>query len=370
MKRLFLILLMACVSCSEKTENPLMLVLQSEHPSISKVMDNLENHEVQILYTEIERDANGSIHFIDHSFQVNAKNYFYPASTVKLPAAVLALEWADADTLVTPHTTYSIARDSLSHSIADDVRQIFAVSDNEAYNRLYELLGRNYMNQKLRAKNITPIRLAHRLSTSEASEAKRLPLHFEGITLKRNDTLDTALKALHLNADLKGEGFIRSDSLIKEPMDFTQKNYFPLESQHNLIKRIFFPEYFNESSRFSLSTKSLEFLKEQMHTLPRNNGYDESEYFDGYGKFFLYGDTKDRIPDHIKVYNKVGYAYGTLTDTAYIVDEASGIEFLLSATILVNENGIFNDNIYEYDSIGMPFLAQLGRGIYEYEKAK
>jgi len=72
----------------------------------------------------------------------------------------------------------------------------------------------------------------------------------------------------------------------------------------------------------------------------------------------------------MKIYNKVGYAYGTLTETAYIVDEENGIDFLLSATLLVNNNGIFNDDTYEYDEIGIPFLAQLGRELYLLELEK
>ena len=62
----------------------------------------------------------------------------------------------------------------------------------------------------------------------------------------------------------------------------------------------------------------------------------------------------------------MGYAYGTLTETAYIVDKKEDIQFLLSATILVNKNRIFNDDTYEYDEIGILFLAQLGREFYEY----
>ena len=107
-----------------------------------------------------------------------------------------------------------------------------------------------------------------------------------------------------------------------------------------------------------------------MHTLPRNNGYDEKEHYDSYVKFFMYGDSKERIPEHIKIYNKVGYAYGTLTETALITDEKEDIAFLLSATILVNKNGIFNDDTYEYDEIGIPFLAQLGRELYIYERTR
>ena len=67
----------------------------------------------------------------------------------------------------------------------------------------------------------------------------------------------------------------------------------------------------------------------------------------------------------IRIYNKVGDAYGTITDVAYIKDKKNEIEFFLTATILVNENKIFNDDIYESDQIGIPFLAALGRAVLE-----
>ena len=68
-----------------------------------------------------------------------------------------------------------------------------------------------------------------------------------------------------------------------------------------------------------------------------------------------------------QIYNKVGYAFGTLTETAFIEDSKNNIRFFLSATILVNKNEIFNDDIYEYDTVGIPFLAELGRAFYELE---
>ena len=82
---------------------------------------------------------------------------------------------------------------------------------------------------------------------------------------------------------------------------------------------------------------------------------------------FIYGDKKERIPDHIRTFNKVGWAYGYLTDVSYIVDFEKGIEFFLTATISVNENQIFNDDQYEYETIGLPFLSQLGKVLYDYE---
>jgi hypothetical protein len=78
----------------------------------------------------------------------------------------------------------------------------------------------------------------------------------------------------------------------------------------------------------------------------------------------MFGDTKENIPANIKIYNKVGDAYGTLIDCAYIVDTENKVEFMVSATLLVNKDGIFNDDKYDYDAIGFPFLAELGRQLY------
>ena len=40
---------------------------------------------------------------------------------------------------------------------------------------------------------------------------------------------------------------------------------------------------------------------------------------------------------------------------------------LLSAVLYVNADGVLNDDKYEYDSIGFPFLRDLGRRVYEAE---
>jgi hypothetical protein len=40
---------------------------------------------------------------------------------------------------------------------------------------------------------------------------------------------------------------------------------------------------------------------------------------------------------------------------------------MLTATIYVNSDGIMNDDKYDYDTIGLPALYQLGQLIYQYE---
>src|SRR5678815_2494230 len=73
------------------------------------------------------------------------------------------------------------------------------------------------------------------------------------------------------------------------------------------------------------------------------------------------------IRDRVRVFNKVGWAYGFLTDISYVADFKNDIEFMLTATMYVNSDGILNDDKYDYDSVGYPFLYQLGQTIYRYE---
>ncbi len=370
--RLFLLsLFILLTACSAPDLDPIQHVLRSSHPAMLNVLHDVDKYEIQIIYTRIDTLENGEITFEDHFFRVNDSSYFYPASTVKFPMAVLALEYADQREDINSSTTYWTDPDSLRHSIDDDVRQIFAVSDNAANNRLYELLGREQVNKRMTQLGVGPFRMAHRLSAPNSSRAERDTLYFElnSDTLVLGGGMDSEIASLSMSRIRKGIGFVRDGNVVNQPMDFSRKNYFPLKTQHNLIKRIIFPQNFDEDQRPRLKHQTRAKLLHHMSTLPKEAGYDPAEYYDSYGKFFMYGDSKDPMPDHIKIYNKVGYAYGTLSETAFIHDQKEGIGFLLSATILVNEDGIFNNDHYEYDEIGIPFLAQLGREFYVYERA-
>ena len=82
----------------------------------------------------------------------------------------------------------------------------------------------------------------------------------------------------------------------------------------------------------------------------------------------MYGDNRDTIPKHIKIFNKVGEAYGFILDNAYIIDTKNKVEFILTAVVYHNNNETMNDNNYEYESISIPFLAKLGRLVYSFEQ--
>jgi len=148
MRKLLFLLVLVFFSCAEqkKYDDPIQFGLSSDAEEIQQVMQNLEAHEVQIMVT----DVNGT----DFSFQVNDSNYFYPASSVKFPIALLALEKANEIAEIDSNSRFQIEGDSIQTTIQKEVQKIFAVSDNEAYNRLFEFLGQDEINDRLRAYHI------------------------------------------------------------------------------------------------------------------------------------------------------------------------------------------------------------------------
>jgi hypothetical protein len=374
MKQLLLFIFLSSLfsSCKKEAQitQPIQQALTSKNTSIKRVIDSINKYQVQIKYTRISR-RNDSVFFKDYNFQNNPNDYFYPASTVKLPVTLLALEKLNTIDDFDLDTTFYIEGDSIVTTVAKEIIKIFAVSDNEAYNRLFEFLGQDEINSQLKKKGIKNVRIAHRLSVLDADNVTTTPLVVyinDSTTRLTEKIINKPLKPLALNNITKGKSFYDEDEiLINEPFDFSLKNYYSINAQHEVLKRVVFPEKFETEENFNLNKSQREFILNTMSSLPKDNGYTSSEYYDSYVKFFMFGDSKEAIPDYIKIYNKVGYAYGTLTDCAYINDTKNNIEFLLTATILVNENGIFNDNIYEYDSIGIPFLAALGTELYNQE---
>jgi hypothetical protein len=170
----------------------------------------------------------------------------------------------------------------------------------------------------------------------------------------------------------RGKGYYKNDTLlVKQPFEFTYKNFYSLTDQHAFLKTLLFPEHSDPKGAFNLTAEDYAFIYQYMSQLPTETSYppysSDTAYFDAYCKFLLYGQEKNPIPRNIRIFNKVGDAYGYLIDNAYIVDFENKVEFMIAAVINVNTDGIYNDGVYAYDSLGFPFFKNLGRLIYDYE---
>ena len=392
---LYLFLMSCLIGCNSETKNSRLLfeILQeSKEPIIKKVLSDLNSYEVQILFTRIHRDSLGLPKFERHTFQENSKQYFYPASTVKLPVAILALQKIrklqsqgipiKADTPFTVlYSENVIKKTDSTHpknklTIAHLIKKIFLVSDNMAFNYLFDFIGRDDANKAIHNIGITNFNLSHKFSDSvnKNSTPRFIFFNQKGDTLYNQAPIisNQKIKNTHLDGVLKGKGYVKDGTVIEEPMDFSEKNYASIVALNQILERIIFPKVFSGNEQFNIEPEDYFFLRYWMSRTPNEVTipfYDRETFFDSYCKFFIYGDKKGEMTNTTRVYNKVGLAYGTATDVAYLKDR-NGIEFFLTATILTNKNEIFNDNTYEYDQLGIPFLAALGREIYQFEKNK
>jgi hypothetical protein len=138
------------------------------------------------------------------------------------------------------------------------------------------------------------------------------------------------------------------------------------------LQSVLFPESVPPRQRFNLDKDDYLFLYRYLSQFPSETSYpkyDTAKYYDSYVKFFM-RDSTHHLPAGVRVFNKVGWAYGFLTDVSYVADFRNNVEFMLSATIYVNSDGILNDNKYDYDDIGYPFLYKLGQTILRYEQQR
>ena len=96
--------------------------------------------------------------------------------------------------------------------------------------------------------------------------------------------------------------------------------------------------------------------------------YNAKEFWPTYAKMIYYGRDKNAVIDpNIRIFNKYGDSYGFIIDNSYFVDFKNNIEFFLTAVVQSNEDWIYNDGKYEYETVCYPFMKNIGQLIYNYE---
>lgn len=373
------------------TDKWLEALLRSKaSPLLLQVLDQPDTFQYQLIYTQINRDKNNQPHFKNYYLHLDPDRYFNPASTVKLPAILCALEklnalqvpGLDMHTPMFTDSSYSgqvnCRADSLAEnglpSIAQYIKEILLISDNNAYNRLYEFVGQQTLNEKLWQKGYTGSRITRRFMPMTEEENR----HTNGVRFVKDGQLlllqPPAVSTAAFDFSYRhmvGRTYLnRQDSLVNQPMDFTTHNVLLLHDLQQQLQSVLFPLSVPARQRFVLTGEDYRFLYKYLSELPRESRYpqyDTTEYFDSYTKFFMFRAGKTAIPDYIRVFNKPGWTYGFLTDAAYIVDFKNKIEFMLSACIYTNSDGVLNDDKYDYETIGYPFFKETGNIIYNYE---
>jgi hypothetical protein len=373
-------------------DSPLLDSLLKANPQLFRVATN-PKYELQIIYTQINRDAQNRPTFTPHTYHLNPSQYFNPASLVKLPVAALSLEKLNdlnkpgvtrrtimatgtAFRCQTPIRFAAPADSDRTATVGNYIKRMLLVSDNLAYNRLYEFLGQRPLNDRLAQLGYPNARITRRFAPCDTAANRHTnPISFhtpQGDTLyKEPAKVNPRPYTSPLGRVLKGRAHQAGGRIIPEPYDFTTANHLPLADITALLQSILFPESVSAAQRLRFTAPDYAFLRRYLHATPHESGfhpYAPARYFDAYKKYLYYGRNPETPhQSSLRIYNIVGMSHGYLADVAYFADSLHQSEFLLSAVLYVNNDSIINDGAYEYESIGLPFLAQIGQSIQRYE---
>ena len=379
MKRI--LLLAVCSSLLSCNSNPIELVLKSD-PYLKEIIKDKEDYEIQVMLTKINHD-NTKIDFQNYQYQHDENQYFYPASTIKLPIVVLTLKKINelrskgsditlkSKIILNNVDNYSNFKlqDSIT-SFQNLIADIFLVSDNSASNILIDFIGYNYFNDEMQNAGFDRTYLNHKFN----------PDPYVNSTWQISDLNNNVISSINDNQKIikaddktngldKGERRYFNGEILDESLNFSEKNRFSITDMHNLIKYIFYPEIFDKANTFNLNVEDYDFIRYWMSRFTYEDIGEkfigDEKFFETYNKFFIHGDEQSVSNEQIRVYNKIGQAYGTSIDNGLIKNYQNNVEFILTSTIYTNKNKVINDNLYEYDDIAEPFLAKLSRAIYK-----
>lgn len=368
--------------------------LRSEGEVVKSIVSDAKTHRAQVLLREVRSRESASDCVIRRGFRVDAE-YVYPASAIKTVAAVEALEFVQrwnardesTDLGLDSVLWYRRPADfenleetdfSWSHGgrLRDIVEETLVVSSNEAFNKLFDLVGHEQLNRGMWDAGLESVRLRHRMfskrtvdeqkwspnvavetETDDAGEPSR-----ETIRPERTSALELPDVAVdRVKVGERHTSFITGE-FHDEPMDFSSKNYISLEDFQKLMVALHRPDL-TEDVDFSDLGEYREFLTETLGSHPEADSESKREELARRFSPMLPGVRDVLADDRITYQNKAGRAYGFHLDNARIVDEESGSEVFVTAAVYVNENEELNDNEYEYDEKSYPFLRAVGRTV-------
>jgi hypothetical protein len=389
-------LLMALTGCSlggKSVVKQLDADLAGAGGGLATVTARAPEHRLQILISAVRTNAAGQPALERFGYRLAAE-YFYPASTIKLCGAIAALqeieqlarEHAAPDLLEVPieiaplfpgdalQTQDESNRAGGKITVGHEVRKLALVSDNPAFNRLFDLVGHEGLNRRMHQLGLSSVVINHRLSETRtiADPLGSAEVNFLLPAAKISVPARTSrLLLTNQAAGLAiGTGYRKGEELVPMPMDFTRRNGISLRDLQDLLIKLARPDIDLGTPGLELTPEHRRFLLQAMTEYPRestNPVYEARTFPDEFSKFLLPG-VRRIFPDtasgkRIEITGKNGLAYGFSIDNSYLFNPANGRAVFVTVTIYTNADGILNDDQYEYATVAEPFLADLGEWV-------
>lgn len=346
---------------------------------IKEVFSHAKYYRLKIIFTEVSTDNLGHKKISTWHFRDTVTEYFYPASLAKIPLALTTMQFMN-ERKVFNTALSDILIDSSNYvkerSLYDDFLLMLSASDNRAFNRIYNMVGCKYININLLKKRYLNTVIDHRFELgSTIYHQTALPVTVVNSvcdTIFRHSADPIYSPIQHNMRDsLIGFGYLVNDSLVPKPKSFRYHNYVDIRDVHDMMISLKYPNLINRTP-FNITNKQRETMIRFLQTSPlhpNTTDYSDTAVFHpNFLRFTLFGrDKKIQYPD-IEYFNKSAMAYGFLADCSYLKDTINDVEFFLSICMYVNKDEILNDNKYEYDDVGVPFMKRFGELIYSVMK--
>ncbi len=333
-----------------------------------------QSHEygLQICFTRLRKDVSGAKFETFSAFE--RSDWFAPASLVKLPLAALLLEQLEAAKIDWSSAKLAFPRMPDCAERALELRQPQAVtrlieralvlSDDSAYCALFDALGPQHIAERMRQMGHPEVRIQARFGACGPENSKITgPVQLFSASGKLVSTTPARAPFALVSAPTPikiGRAWMQAGRRIEGAKDFTISNSAPLIALHEMMLALMRPELVAPNQRFQISERARHFLLTDMRLNPAESKYSSATEAKLDRTFFrLLGVGDGQWPKDLQVENKVGWAYGFLSDMAHL--KQGNNECFVSCKMYLNRDGVLNDGQYEYESIGRPMMAEIGQ---------
>ncbi len=371
--------------------------LRTSDPQLAAWMDQAADLRLEVLVTEVPPDGGP---WATYAFRADTE-YFYPASAIKPFLAIAALRFASARAKKPIEPGSRIIRcahdrprcepppadedkdaekeaeakggdDSSDDGstepkkirkklfLGEEIQKLLSYSDNDSYDRLYDLVGHRELNETMQAIGFLDVRFQHPTEGTPESRKTTLATRLvrpsgQAIAMKER-TSDLTFPPLELAGLGIGVKYQGERGLVDGPMDFSTKNRASIRDLQRVLMSLVHPEHVG-SADLGLTDAQREMLVSAMTRSPQPGAKVADHYPMAPG-------VLDSVPPKsLRYIGKAGKAFGFLLESAYIENKDTNRAVFVAATVLANPDGVMNDDVYAYDELARPALRAVGAAV-------
>ena len=347
-------------------------ILKNGSPRLQSFLTSAREYGLEICFTRLRKDLSG-LRFETFS-SPKSSDWFAPASLVKLPLAALLLEQLEASKVdwlgakvafpAMPDCAERAAELRQPQAVTRLIERALVLSDDSAYCALFDALGPQHIAERMRQMGHAEVRIQARFGSCGPENSKITgPVQLFSAGGKLLSTIAARVPFSLVSAPIPikiGRAWVQAGRRIEGAKDFTNSNSAPLSALHEMMLALMRPELVEHNRRFQISERARQFLLAGMRLNPSESKYSSADEAKLDRTFFrLLGVGDGQWPKDLQVENKVGWAYGFLSDMAHL--KQGNHECFVSCKMYLNRDGVLNDGQYEYESIGRPAMAEIGR---------